>query len=166
MITSKIKVREHICEYAIGKFGDEFSNPVKIPSNYDLYHVVWDLVARRPHDRLIDSGNLEIVIPNRQAHQSAITLSGKNPETFNYFSDRSAKIIDYKLETMMFAELHDLLDENKHRKGIEFQVTVHIFINKYNITSITEDALLKNYYRWRKKVKRLATKRKYERQIV
>ncbi len=166
MITSKIKIREHICEYAIGKFSADYCNPVKIPASFDLYHVIWDLVARRPYDRPVDSGNLEIVIPNRQEQQSPNTVTGKNPETFNYFSDRSAKIIDFKFETMMFAELHDLLDENKHRNGIEYQVTVHIFINKYNITSISEEALLKNYYRWRKKVKRLTSKRKYIKQPV
>jgi len=166
MITSKIQVREHIGEYAIGKFGDNYNNPVKIPCNYDLYHVIWDLVVRRPQDRPVDNGNLEVVIPNRREAQSNQTITGKNPETFNYLSERSAKIIDYKLETMMYAELHDLLDENKHRKGIEFQVTVHIFMGKYNITSISEDALLKNYYRWRKKVKRLINKRKYEKHLI
>ena len=85
----------------------------------------------------------------------------KNPERFNFLSNRSATIIDYKLETMMFAELHDMLDENKHRKGIDYLVSVHMFICSYAIKSITEDAFLKNYYRWRRKIKRLSTKRNY-----
>jgi hypothetical protein len=162
MITSKINVREHICEYAIGKFSFDFTNPIKIPAGSDLYHTLWDLLATRPLDKQIDHGNLEIIIPNRRAEGEL----GKNPERFNYLSERSARVIDYKIETMMLAEMHDLLDENKHRKGIEFQVTVHIFVNKYQIKSITEDALIKNYYRWRKKLNRLSTKRAYVRQNI
>lgn len=158
MITTKIKVRDHIAEFAIGKFGANFSNPVKIPSTYPLYHLIWELLAIRPLDRQIDSGNLELIIPNRRSEEDDIR---KNPERFNFLSNRSAKIIDYKLETMMFAELHDVLDENKHRKGIDYQVSVHMFICRYSIISITDDALLKNYYRWRRKIKRLSTKRNY-----
>ena len=160
MITSKINVREHICEYAIGKFGTDFSNPISVDYKTDLYVAIWDLLSPRPADKPIDHGNLEIVIPNRRTEGE----QGKKPERFNYFSEKAARIIDYKIETMMLAELHDLLDENKHRKGIEYQITVHIFVNKYQVRSITEDALLKNYYRWRKKLNRLSTKRQYMRQ--
>ncbi|MDZ4059441.1 MAG: hypothetical protein U1D64_05290, partial [Bacteroidales bacterium] len=101
MITTKILVREHICEYAIGKFGVDFTNPVKLPSDVDLYYTIWDLMAPRPVEKPIDRGNLEIIIPNRRSDSQI----GKNPEKFNYLSERSAKIIDYKLETMMLAEL-------------------------------------------------------------
>lgn len=157
MITTKIKVRDHICEYAIGKFGENYLNPVRIPSSYPLYHIIWELLSVRPADRQIDSGNLEIAIPNQRSEDD----TRKNPERFNFLSNRSATIIDYKLETMMFAELHDTLDENKHRKGIDYQVSVHMFICRYAIKSISEDAFLKNYYRWRRKIRRLSTKRNY-----
>lgn len=160
MITSKINIREHICEYAIGKFGTDFSNPINVDSKTDLSVVIWDLLSPRPADKPIDHGNLEIVIPNRRAEGE----KGKKPEKFNYLSDKAARILEYKLETMMLAELHDFLDENKHRKGIEYQASVHIFVNKYQIKGISEDALIKNYYRWRKKINRLSTRRLYAKQ--
>jgi hypothetical protein len=162
MITSKINVREHISQYAIGKFGTDFSNPISVTPNTDLYVAIWDLLSPRPADKPIDHGNLEIVIPNRRSEGE----QGKKPERFNYLSEKAARILDFKLETMMLAELHDFLDENKHRKGIEYQASVHIFVNKYQIKSITEDALIKNYYRWRKKINRLSTRRSYVRQNV
>ena len=43
----------------------------------------------------------------------------------------------------MWAELHELMDENKHLHGIEFKETVFTFLKKYNISSIQEDGLLK-----------------------
>jgi hypothetical protein len=161
MITTKVDIRQHICEYAIGKFGENYENPIDIPDRYDLYHTLWDLLSPRPSDHQIDKGNLEIFIPCRKVQEYSGEKIGKNPERFNYLSARAAKIIDIKIETMLFAELHDLLDENKHRKGIEYQETVHIFVCKYQISSISEDALLKNYYRWRKKIKRMKDTRPY-----
>lgn len=62
----------------------------------------------------------------------------------------------------MWAELHELMDENKHIHGIQFKESVFRFMRKYGIESITEDALLKNYQRWRDKQRR-KKKRGYKR---
>ena len=166
MITTKIFIRAHICEYAIGKFSVNFENPIHIPDRYDLYHTIWDLMSPRPADRCIDKGNLEITLPDRNARtlDEEGKFVGKNPDRFNYLSVRAAHIIEFKLETMLFAELHEELDEQKHRHGIEYQETIHTFMCRYMINSITEDALLKNYYRWRKTIKRRKETRSYNRQ--
>lgn len=66
------------------------------------------------------------------------------------------------MRLMMWAELHDLMDENKHINGIQFKESVFMFMRKYSIESITEDALLKNYQRWRDKLRR-KQKRSYTR---
>ena len=86
---------------------------------------------------------------------------GKAPERFNYLGERSQKIINKKIKLMMRAELHDLVDENKHRFGIDQIQSVHYFMKKYCIESITEDALLKDYQRWRDDIRRSAKKRPY-----
>lgn len=62
----------------------------------------------------------------------------------------------------MWAELHELMDENKHLHGIEFKETVFTFLKKYDISSIQEDGLLKNYQRWRDSFRR-KKKRAYNR---
>lgn len=157
MITSKIQIKEHLCEYAKGKFGKELSNPISIPDKYDLYYTIWDLLSPRPATKYLDEGNLEISIPNPREVETR-----KNPLKFNWLSCTAAKIIEKKIEIMMFAELHDLLDENKHIKGLNFADSTHLFINKYSIESISEDALLKNYYRYRRSIKRTKEIRPYQ----
>ncbi|MCS2763083.1 hypothetical protein NXV13_22435 [Bacteroides ovatus] len=62
----------------------------------------------------------------------------------------------------MWLELHELMDENKHLHGIEFKETVFTFLKKYDISSIQEDGLLKNYQRWRDSFRR-KKKRAYNR---
>lgn len=157
MITTKIQILLHLSEYIIGKYGERMSNPVTLPPNIPLYHFVWDVMSKRPLDKQIDVGNVELVLPDRR--------EGKNPRIYNYISARSEKLIQYKIETMMWTELHDDLDHNKHRLGLEYIDTIHIFCNKYNITGISEDAMLKNYYRWRNATRRRAKeKRSYSRQ--
>lgn len=159
MITTKIQIAEHLAEYIIGKFSDGFCNPVSLPDNISLYHLVWDLTLKRPEDSQIDRGNLEIVLPDRR--------EGKNPHVYNYISQRGAALISKKIETMMWAELHDELDDAKHRLGIEYIETIHVFCTRYNITDLTEDAMLKNYYRWRNTIRRRnKEKRSYNRKNV
>ena len=63
----------------------------------------------------------------------------------------------------MWAELHELMDEHLH--GIEFKETVFTFLKKYDISSIQEDGLLKNYQRWRDSFRR-KKKRAYNRKKV
>lgn len=166
MITSKINIKPHLCEYAIGRFGQNFENPVKFPDTSYLYFTIGDLMSVRPADKSRDFGNLEIVLPDRKEKGTDDNGQSirKNPERFNYFSARSALIIEGQIETALYAELHTELDDGKHRHGIDFQDTIHTFICRYQIRSITEDALLKNYYRWRKKAQRRKEKRNYSRQ--
>ena len=161
-MTTKIKIkREHIAEYAIGKWGSDYNNPITIPDSYDLYHAVWDLLAPRPANCHIDCGNLEIKIPTKKTEIIDGIKIGKYPEKFNYLSERSAEIIERKIETVMVAELHELMDENKHKFGIEYAETAYQFLMKYQIKSIKEDALIKNYYRWRRTIKRKKQQRAY-----
>lgn len=64
---------------------------------------------------------------------------------------------------MMRAEMHTLLDENKHEYGIDYIESVHYFMRRYGIESISEDALLKDYQRWQQNLKRRSNKRAYKR---
>lgn len=153
MITTKIQIKPYLAEYLIGKFNDGEPGPVKIPDSYDLYTLIYDLMDVRPVDKQVDIGNIEIVLPCR--------TRGKSPRRYNYITSLGAEIIGRKISVMMWAEIHDLLEHNKHVKGILYNETVHVFITKYCISSISEDGLLKNYYRWRDKVRRKKEKRHY-----
>lgn len=152
MITTKIQVKPHLAEYLRGKYGAE-SGVVRLPDDLDLYHTLWDLLIKRPTNS-IDVGNLELVLPDRRV--------GKSPEAFNYLSERGRTIMERRIEVMLWAELHDYLDEQKHCYGVEYADGVHVFKSKYVIGAITDDALLKNYYRWRDRVRKKKTKRDYK----
>ncbi len=159
MITVKIQVEQYVAEYIRGKYFDPDVDAVRFPSKLDIYILVYDLLQKRPINCPLESGNLEFALPDRR---DANTAGGKSPEHFNYLSARAAKRLGDKMRLMMWAELHDFMDENKHLKGIQFKDSVFEFMCKYSIESITEDALLKNYQRWRDKQRR-TTKRRYSR---
>lgn len=157
VMNTKIQVPEHIREYVVGKFNDFQDGAVRFPDQTDVYHSIYDLLGKRPQNCPVDKGNLEIQLPARSI--------GKSPSVYNYLGLRSVCIIVKKLENMMWAELHDVLDHNKHRYGIEYIVGIHEFMNKYGIESLSEDAFLKNYYRWRAKIRR-KEKRKYTKKNI
>lgn len=154
MMTIKTTVEPHVAEYIRGKFYDSQAGAVRFPSTMDIYILIYDLLQRRPADHPFDTGNLEFALPERR--------EGKDPLSYNYLSGRAQKILGDKMRLMMWAELHDLMDENKHINGIQFKESVFLFMRKYDIESITEDALLKNYQRWRDKIRR-KKKRGYSR---
>ena len=154
MVTTRIEIKPHLKEYLLGKFNNFQESPITFPDKLDIYHTIWDLTEKRPVNCPVDKGNLEIVLPDRQ--------EGKNPECYNYLGVRSQQIIERKIETKFFAELHDFLDEQKHRYGISYIETIHEYMRKYGILSISEDALLKNYYRWRDVVRKKNERREYK----
>lgn len=156
MITVKIDIIPYVAEYIKGKFYDPEKGCVRFPSGLDIYILIYDLLQKRPSDASVDTGNLEFALPVRR--------EGKNPETYNWLSGRSAKMLGDKMRLMMWAELHEFMDENKHAEGISFKDSAFIFLRKYGIESISDDALLKNYQRWRDKLRR-NMKRGYVRRV-
>lgn len=154
MTTIKIFVDEYVAEYIRGKYFDATQGAVHFPDSLDIYVTIYDLLQKRPATSPVDAGNLEFCLPDRR--------KGKNPDVYNYLSERSAKILGNKMRVMMWAELHDFMDENKHVNGIQFKESVYVFMRRYCIDAITEDALIKNYQRWREKLRR-NKKRSYTR---
>ncbi|MCM1451245.1 MAG: hypothetical protein NC102_03225 [Clostridium sp.] len=157
MIVAKISVEPHVAEYVRGKYFDAEAGAVRFPPMLDIYVLIFDLMRKRPKDCPVDSGNLEIALPDRR--------EGKDPLYYNYLSCRAQKMIGDKLRLMMWAELHDAMDENKHVHGMQFKDTALLFMSRYGIDSISEDAMLKNYQRWRDKMRR-RSKRGYRRKKI
>ena len=141
MITTRIQIESYLAEYVRGKYYDETIGTVRFPSSSDIYVTIYDLMEKRPVNCPADRGNLEFMLPDRREANFA---GGKSPEQFNYISVRGTAILEKRLRALMWAELHELMDENKHLHGIEFKETVFTFLKKYNISSIQEDGLLKN----------------------
>lgn len=164
MITTKIQIKPHLAEYCYGKFSGCSRDPVRFPHRLDVYHTIWDLMQKRPVNCPVDTGNLEIILPNSRKKDEF--EKSKDPQVYNYLGERSARIIERQIEVSMFAELHDLLDDNKHMFGIDYKETVFQFMSKYGIDSITEDALIKNFYRWRDVTRRKKLRRNYRKNVL
>lgn len=160
MITTRITVRKHLAEYAQGKWGEAPGEPVAFPPHTEIYVTVYNLTRRRPADCPLDRGNLEIVLPNRRKDDEMQIR--KNPEVYNWISGFGCRIIDRKIEIQFWAEVHELLDENKHRHNITFLESAYTFLTQYDIESISTDGLVKNYQRW-KENRRKREKRAYTR---
>ncbi|MDE5750624.1 MAG: hypothetical protein K2H87_07650 [Duncaniella sp.] len=159
MITVKIEIEPAVAEYIKGKYLDGETGVVRFPASSDVYILVYDLLARRPVKCPVDTGNLEFALPDRREANFA---GGKDPKSFNYLSRRAAKILEDRLKLLMWAELHEFMDEQKHLAGVQYKDSVFMFMQRYCIESLTEDALLKNYQRWRDRMRR-RQKRGYRR---
>ncbi|DBA56040.1 hypothetical protein [Porphyromonas gingivalis] len=154
MTIVKISVKPHLAEYMIGKFWDESLQAVRLPDLDDLYITVYNLTSRRPINVPVDSGNLSIALPCRK--------DGKDPAYWNYLGVRAQRCIESKIEVRFWAEAHEYIDEQKHRYRIDYIVAIESFMLRYGITSISDEAIRKNYYRWLNKVRPRAEKRAYK----
>lgn len=154
MIVTKINLTPYLAEYAYSIYNNGEKSPVKIPDTSDLYHTIWQLMIRRPENHsFVDDGNFEIILPERRI--------GKDPQYFNYLSECAQKIIEKRIRLMFYAELHLSLLENENKGLLTRLEMVHQFMCNYNINSISEDALLKNYYRWRESKRKRLKRRDY-----
>lgn len=155
MVITHINIKKHLAEYLNGKYFNPEEVCVCLPDNLDLYHTIWDFMVKRPIDCPVDQpGNVALGLPDRRV--------GKDPATYNYLGERSVTFLEKRIETMFFAEMRSELDINKQQYGINYLDTVYWFINKYKIESITGDALLKDFYRWRDVVRKKKIRRNYK----
>lgn len=159
MITTSINITPYLAEYLRGKYNNGANEPLRIPDNTDLYHLVWAFMTRRPKDASpVDNGNLTIILPKRR--------EGKDPKYFNYLSIRAAKAIESEVRRMFNLELHSVMMENDQDGHLYDNIDiVHRFLCSYCMESITEDALLKNYYRWRDNLRKRTKRREYKKKL-
>jgi hypothetical protein len=155
--TANINIEPYLAEYARAKFSTHSSDGgIIIPCSSDLYHCIWEHMAIRKKNQVDVNGNLLIHLPCRRASDS---YAGKNPAYYNYLSTSAASDIEKCLRLMFNFELHRLLLENEEfghqSKNIDLIVE---FRHTYSLDSISEDALLKNYYRYRNRIRSKKTR--------
>ncbi len=143
MVIVKICLKkQYLAEFLTGKYFSKEKDCVQIPDHLDLYHKVWDLLSKRPTNSAPElTGNVSLGLPDRRI--------GKDPATYNYLSYRALKIIEKSLRNLFFRELHECLEFNKKEHKINYIDTVFLFKKKYMIESVTDDALIKEFYRYR-----------------
>lgn len=154
MNATSIKIEPYLAEYIQGKYGEGTTEPVKIPDNTDLYHAIWGLMTLRKGNEDPGDANLTIALPFRKV--------GKDPRYHNYLSPRSSKIIENVIKQMFDRDLHIVMEENDHKGRPMNNIDVaYGFLQDYGIESITDGALLKNFYRYRENIRKKQCRRKY-----
>lgn len=149
MITTRITLKAHLVEWLRAKFNAGSNSPIRLNPTSDLCNMLWDLTRKRPVNA-VDRGNCELVLPCRR--------EGKRPEWYNYIPLESARKFERMVEAQMWAEIHLYIDEACHIHGVGYMTAISRYMGKYGIESISEDALQKHYYRWRKKVRPTRTR--------
>ena len=136
-----ITIEPYLAEYISEKYGTSPKNGgVKIPYTSDLHFCIWEHMSKC------------------HANQTPY----KDPAYYNHLSPAAIKEIEAHIRRMFNFELHRVLLENEEfgRKKRNIDI-VHDFIHAYNLKSISSDALLKNFYRFRNKLRPKQT-RKYK----
>ena len=149
MITTTINITPYLAEYLRGKYASGSNDPINIPDNSDLYHVIWNYMSRRPSNMPHTDGE------------------GKNPEVYNYLSARAVTYIELAIRREFNEELHaTLLDNDQRGHLFDNNAVVYQFLCTYGIESVSEEALLKNYYRWRENLRKRKARRERKKDMI
>jgi len=141
MYTVRFFIRPYLAEYVSLKYSWPQKSACKIPPSSELHVLFLELLSRRPIGAGRETGNIEFILPNRD--------SGKRTATYNYLSGRSQRKIEQYLYVMFWAEFHRFTEYQIHVKGESLLVSTLLFKSKYSIDSLSQDAFIKNYQRWR-----------------
>lgn len=147
MLPLPISIEPYLAEYFTAKYGAGESEPIKISDKSDLYHVVWQVMERRPADvPPLLHGNLVILLPERRC--------GKDPLWYNYIGQRGVQMIERRIRMEFNNDFHEYLERNEYQgRPMEIGEAICVFMGLYSLESISEEALKKNYYRWRQTVR-------------
>lgn len=151
--TASVRIEPYLAEYIQKKLEIEpETGGVKIPYTTDLYHVVWNCMAKPDsHHDVMQDCNLKIYLPSRRSKIDG--HPGKDPAYFNYLSSNAAKKIEEHIRLLFNFEFHRLMIENEELgRPLRNQDVVANFIRRYSLRSISPDALLKNFYRYRQRL--------------
>ncbi len=151
-IVTTIHVEPYLAEYASRKFNHhQETGAVMFPPGSCVYCTVWENMSRPRANAApqLEDGNLTIFLPSRRAGMDG--GKWKDPAYFNYLSRRAVSEIEAELREVFNLDFRRTLMKNE-REAREKKITrlemVERFMQQYGLTSITEDALLKNYARY------------------
>ena len=106
------------------------------------------MAKRRTDQPAVVDGNLSIVLPRRRTVEEGVV---KNPAYYNYLSPTAAMLIERHLRRRFNFEFHQLMMENEEQGRPKTQlVLVQQFLRRHRLASISEEALLKNFQRYRR----------------
>lgn len=144
-MTTRIEVPEYIRRWMLATYRTEEGNILVFSERDDLYHIIADVLARRPESApMIDRGNLEFRLPSPRY--------GKNPRDYNYIPAAGVRYILKRLKSLFYIAAHEFIYQKERTGRYTIREAVMFFMIRYDLDgTITEDAIVKDFQRWRKK---------------
>lgn len=144
-----IRIEPYLAEYANRKFNHHReTDAVMFPPGSCVYCTVWENMSR-PRANAVQSedGNLTIFLPSRRAGVDG--GKWKDPAYFNYLSPRAVSEIESEIRDVFNLDLRRTLMKNEQEGRQQTRLdAIEQFMSLYHLTSISEDALLKNFSRY------------------
>lgn len=150
--TALIKVDAYLEEYAKNCFASGLGDgSVKFPYTSTMYHCLVEGMSKQvPSGGGARDGNLMVVLP------SADTADGgpvKNPRWYRYVTQRAAALINAALKRRFYYEfLTEMMRNELQGRPVPHLTLVRRFLRRNGIRSLSEDALLKKFQRYRRKI--------------
>lgn len=146
--TIRFQLKPFLAEYLYGHFASVTDKGViHLPPRSYLSNSLHELLGKRPCNAPArEAGNLCLRLPN--PHR------GKSPTSYNYLTQSNIRIFENRVQHLFHAELFDRMLTDRRQQGISYAESVRRFIEHYHIESISEEGLLKAFWRWRKEAQR------------
>jgi len=146
---ASIRIEPYLAEYAKNCWGSARRNgAIKIPYTSEFYHLVYELMAKpsaNAHEWT--DTNLDIILPHRTQCEDGVL---KNIRYYYYLSPKSALKIEHWLRRRFNFEFYGIMMDNEMQgRPVSNLEVVRSFIRSHGLESITEDALIRSFRRYR-----------------
>lgn len=145
--TLRIHIKPLLAEYLYGRYADPSkADTIHLPAGSYLDNTLQEILTLRPANApLRETGNLCLRLTARHR--------GKNPSRFNYLTQEGIHLLEERTLNQLHIELFDRMMADRRRLGVPYIESVRCFIERYDIRSISEDGLMKAFWRWRRGMK-------------
>lgn len=141
--TIHLQVKPFLAEYLYARYAaNREDEALHLPPHSYLGRSLHELLGPRPYNAsLRETGNLclRLTTPHR----------GPSLTTYNYLTQENRRTFERRILHLLHAELFDRMLTDRSRKGISYIESVRQFLLKYQIDSISEEGLMKAFYRWK-----------------
>lgn len=143
MKTVKLTLKPYLAEYLQKKYPAAESGLVKIPPASELYDLLLSSM-RCDQKEPADDWNVEIILPN-PSPSSGCRRSRRHYGLSSAARSRIARAV----YVMYWSDCHRYIERRIHVYGDLIIDAASQFVNEYGLMRSNEDAILKNYQRWR-----------------
>ena len=140
----RFQIKPFLAEYLYARYAGNIEEGIlHLPPHSYLGRSLHELLCPRPYNA-----------PARETGNVCLRLTslhrGPSPTTYNYLTQANRRIFESRAQHLLHTELFERMLTDRHRRGISYIESIRCFLLKYQIDSISEEGLMKAFYRWRK----------------